>query len=73
MASDSQRCVSAAPLRCVLGHTRRAMECPACGEAATGEAASDEHWRWYRSRTSSKRIKALIDEHLRTETRVRAH
>lgn len=49
---------------CVLGHTKRAMECPSCGEAATGEKATVEHWRWYRTRTSSKRIKDLIDKHL---------
>ena len=50
---------------CALGHTQRAYECPACGQAATGQTASLEHWRWYRGRTSSKRIKAAIDEHLR--------
>lgn len=50
---------------CFLGHTRQAMECPACGEAAhPGKVAKIEHWRWYRSRTSSKRIRAAIDEHL---------
>lgn len=46
---------------CILGHRQRAYECPACGEEATGEAATLEHWRWYRGRTSSKRIKAAID------------
>lgn len=50
---------------CVLGHTQRAYECPSCGEAATGEKASLEHWRWYRGRTSSKHVKALIDTHLK--------
>lgn len=47
---------------CVLGHTQRAMECPACGEAFTGLTAKPEHWRWYRERTSSKRIKAALDQ-----------
>jgi hypothetical protein len=48
-----------AATRCELGHTQKAMECPAC-------SGSDDlaHWRWYRSRTSSKRIKALIDTHM---------
>ena len=50
---------------CSLGHTHQAMECPACAEAK-GETTSVEWWRWYRGRTSSKRIKALVDEHLRT-------
>lgn len=50
---------------CSLGHTQRSYECPACGEAATGQTATDEHWRWYRGRTSSKRVKVLIDEHLK--------
>lgn len=50
---------------CELGHTQRSYERPACGEAHTiGEKASLEHWRWYRGRTSSKRIKALIDKRL---------
>ncbi len=49
---------------CSLGHTQQAHECPACGEAATGVKASLEHWRWYRSRTSSKRIKAAVDAFL---------
>jgi hypothetical protein len=40
---------------CVLGHTRQAMECPACAEEA-GDVPSLEHWRWYRNRTSSKRV-----------------
>jgi hypothetical protein len=56
--------VAESAFRCALGHTRRAYECPACGELVTGEAASLEHWRWYRDRTSSKRIRALIDERL---------
>ena len=48
--------------RCWLGHSYRAYECPACGELAVpGTVATEEHWRWYRGRTSSKRIKALID------------
>lgn len=47
--------------RCWLGHTWRSYECPACGELATGNVATEEHWRWYRTRTSSKRIKGLID------------
>lgn len=47
---------------CALGHTQKAYECPACCEAATGQQAPPEHWRWYRGRTSSKRIKALVDE-----------
>jgi hypothetical protein len=51
---------------CVLGHTQRAQECPSCGEAATGKKATLEHWRWYRTRTSSARIRALVDEHLKT-------
>lgn len=46
---------------CALGHTRLAYECPACSEAKDGKPASEEHWRWYRSRTSSKRIKERID------------
>ena len=55
-----------APSNCVLGHTRRAYECPSCGEVATpGVKATLEHWRWYRGRTSSPRVKALIDEHLK--------
>ena len=50
---------------CHLGHTRRAMECPACGEMAVpGWTAKLEHWRWYRGRTSSKRVRALVDAHL---------
>lgn len=51
-------------LFCYLGHTSRAYECPACGETVTGKKATLEHWRWYRKRTSSKRIKAAIDAHL---------
>lgn len=54
--------------RCILGHTRRAYECPSCGEAVTGQVASLEHWRWYRGRTSSKKVKALIDQHLQAVT-----
>lgn len=53
---------------CSLGHTAIAYECPACAEAKTGKPVSIEHWRWYRNRTMSKRIKALVDEHLRTVT-----
>lgn len=53
---------------CELGHTQRAHECPACGEAVTGDPASLEHWRWYRGRTSSKRIKALVDERIKAMT-----
>lgn len=48
---------------CSLGHTQKAYECPACAEAA-GETPLLEHWRWYRGRTSSKRIKALINQRL---------
>jgi hypothetical protein len=50
--------------RCILGHSQRAYECPSCGEAATGEVAPLEHWRWYRTRTSSVKVKARIDEYL---------
>ena len=52
---------------CALGHTSRAMECPACGEAAR-ETAPPEHWRWYRGRTSSKRIREAVDVILRIRT-----
>jgi len=53
--------MSAEPF-CFLGHLRQAMECPACGEAAQpGWKAKPEHWKWYRGRTSSKRIKAALD------------
>lgn len=51
-------------MTCVLGHTQHAYECPSCGEVATGNKAPLEHWRWYRSRTSSKRVKALIDVYI---------
>lgn len=48
---------------CVLGHRRKAMECPGCAEA-NGSEASPAWWRWYRSRTSSKQVKAAIDARL---------
>jgi hypothetical protein len=44
---------------CILGHTQKAMECPAC-------SGSDDlaWWRWYRSRTMSATVKAKVDEYL---------
>jgi len=33
--------------RCELGHTQKAMECPACAGAS-----DTEWWRWYRSSTA---------------------
>lgn len=53
---------------CELGHSQRAHECPACGQASTGQTASLEHWRWYKGRTSSKRIKALVDARIKAMT-----
>jgi len=49
---------------CALGHTSRAYECPACSEALTGAKCPIEHWRWYRSRTGSKRIRDAVDRYL---------
>ena len=51
---------------CALGHKSKAMECPACCEASSviNEKMPLEHWRWYRGRTSSKRIKALVSEEI---------
>jgi hypothetical protein len=48
----------------MLGHLRRSMECPACAELSGAEKQPEETWRWFRTRTSSKRIKARIDERL---------
>lgn len=50
---------------CILGHRQTSLECPACSEALGLGQRPVEHWRWFRTRTSSKRIKGLIDEHLR--------
>lgn len=44
---------------CELGHHVKAMECPAC--SGTEDLA---HWRWYKGRTSSKRIKPLVQAHI---------
>lgn len=57
LASREQNPMSAAV--CALGHTRKAMECPACS-GSTDLA----HWRWYKSRTSSKRIRAGVQAYL---------
>jgi hypothetical protein len=51
--------------RCMLGHTRRAMECPACAELGGASPQPETSWRWYRRRTQSKRIRSLIDERLK--------
>lgn len=50
-------------MTCRLGHRQHSYECPACAEAK-GHATTVQQWRWFRGRTSSKRIKGLIDEHL---------
>lgn len=52
------------PWSCMLGHKRRSYECPACAEAGGADSQTEEAWRWFRKRTSSKRIKSLIDERL---------
>lgn len=48
---------------CVLGHKRKSFECPACATQPMERRA----WHWYRSRTSSKRVKdalaAILREH----------
>lgn len=41
---------------CELGHTQKAMECPSCSGSL-----DSAWWKWYRSRTSSKNVKAAID------------
>lgn len=50
---------------CRLGHRQRSYECPGCSEALGLGEAPVEHWRWFRGRTSSKRVKAAIDEYLK--------
>lgn len=42
-------------MTCVLGHTKKAMECPSCCDSK--DAA---WWRWYRGRTSSKDVRAKV-------------
>ena len=54
---------------CRLGHRQQSMECPACSEARGLGEMTIEHWRWFRTRTSSKRIKAAIDQHLAERSR----
>ena len=44
---------------CIVGHKQRAYECPGC-TAARGTPCDLDHWRWYRTRTSSKRIRAAV-------------
>lgn len=44
---------------CALGHTTKAMECPSC--SGTDDL---EHWKWYKTRTSSKRVRALVQAHI---------
>jgi len=46
--------------RCSLGHTRRSFECPACAETHDGSPTTVDWWKWFRGRTSSKRIRALV-------------
>ena len=44
---------------CIVGHRAHSYECPGCAEA-NGRPQDLEAWRWYRGRTSSKRIRAAV-------------
>jgi hypothetical protein len=48
-----------AEAHCIVGHKQRAYECPGCTEAR-GTPCDLDHWRWYRTRTSSKRIRDAV-------------
>jgi hypothetical protein len=58
---------------CALGHARIAYECPACTEAHSGNVAPIENWKWYRNRTSSKRIRALVDDYIKEQANADTH
>jgi hypothetical protein len=60
------------PEVCALGHKSHSYECPACAEER-GATTTLERWRWFRTRTSSKRIRGEIDDRLADATFLEAH